>query len=90
MTPRERAEQALKFFEDPVMKLVFVDIRDYLVSKLEKLTLPNHEAEHELILMLQLLKLFPVQLKKYIDEETVARSKIRQQKFIDSKREKLP
>jgi len=90
MTPREKAEQALRFFEEPVMKMAFVDIRDYLVSKLEKLTLPNPEAEHELILMLQLLKLFPAQLRKYVDDETVRKNKRRQDEFIEKTREKLP
>ena len=89
MTPREKAEQASRFFEEPIMKMAFVDIREYLVSKLEKLTLPNPEAEHEIILMLQILKLFPVQLRKYMDDEVKAKHKRRQEEFIEKTREKL-
>jgi len=89
MTPRELAESAERLLTDPVMKKVFVDIREGLVAKLETIPLSDTETQHEITLMLQLLRNFQGKLSKYMGDEVVARHRIKQDKFIESKREGL-
>lgn len=89
MTPRELAEAAEHLLTEPVMKKVFVDIRDGLVTKLESVPLSDTETQHEITLMLQLLKRFQNQLSKYVGDEAMNKHRVKQDEFIESRREGL-
>lgn len=86
MTPREKAERAEQLLNDPAMKSVFVDIRDDLVSKLEHVGLADTETQKDIVFMLQLLKGFQGKLSKYVQDETVAKHKVEQDRFIEETR----
>ena len=89
MTPQEKAEAATRLLNEPVMRAVFVDIRDALVAKLEQIPISDKDTQHEITLMLQLLKRFQGQLAKYIGDETILKHRKRQDKFIEEHTEGL-
>jgi hypothetical protein len=89
MTPNEKAEHAKQVLGDPVMKAAFEDIRMSLVSKLEFTPISDVETQHEIALMLQLLKRLREQLQSYVSAQSVDIAKQKQDSFIEKMRERF-
>jgi hypothetical protein len=89
MTPREKAERARLLMDDPIMEAVFADIRMGLVSKLEHAPLGDTETQHEITLMLQLLKRLKTQLQTYVQDEVVEKHHQKHESFIRRMTQKL-
>ena len=89
MTPIERAEQAKQALENPALKAAFSDIRDKLVIQLEGIAISDHETQHEIALMLQLLKRLQAQLQLYAQEIAVDKHRKKQDSFIAKMRQSL-
>jgi hypothetical protein len=89
MTPREKAESAQRLLDEPVFKTVLVDIKDRLVSQLETVAISDKETQHEITLMLQLLKRIPSELQRYIQDQALENAKAKQQSWIENARERL-
>ena len=89
MTPRERAERAENLLTDPVMKLVFVDIREALVGQLEAVPISDAESQRDIALMLQLLKRFKTTLSGYIQDQKIIEHRQKQDKDLEERRESL-
>ena len=89
MTPIDRAERAKALLEDMVLKGAFEDIKTQLVSNLESLPISDHETQHEIALMLQLLKRIRSQLQTYLNEAAIDKAKAKQDSFIEKMRERF-
>lgn len=89
MTPREKADRASQILSDPVFKHVFLDIREDLVAKLETLPMGDVETQHEVSLMLQLLKQVRTRLERYVSDQKKVEHDERQVSFIDRMRQKI-
>lgn len=89
MTPFERAEEARSLLSNETLKKAFLDIREGLVTQLESTAFHEVETQHELALMLKLLKKLNSQLTSYIDADAIERDKVKQQTFIERMRERL-
>ena len=89
MTPTEKAEAAKQLLNSPVMKSVFADVRENFVTKLESVPIGDTDTQHDITLILQLLKLLQNQLANYIQAGVVDKYRSRQDEFIERTREKL-
>jgi len=89
MTPFERADRAKQLLADSVLQGAFRDMRDKLVLQLEVVPLSDIETQHEIALMLQLLKRLQNQLVIYTQEIAVDKHKIKQENFVARMRQKL-
>jgi hypothetical protein len=89
MTPQEKAEQAKQVLTNPVFKHVYGDIRENLVVQLESIPLGDTETQHEITLMLQLLKRVQTTLERYQQSGTVEKHRAKQDSFIERVRERL-
>jgi hypothetical protein len=89
MTPFERADRAKQLLADSVLQGAFRDMRDKLVLQLEVVPLSDIETQHEIALMLQLLKRLQNQLVIYTQEITVDKHKQKQENFVARMRQKL-
>jgi hypothetical protein len=89
MTPLERADRAKQLLADPLLKEAFGEIRMRLVTQLEQTVLSDVETQHEIALMLQLLKRLRTQLDSYIQESVVERHREREETFISRMRQTL-
>jgi hypothetical protein len=88
MTPRERAERSEQLLADEVLKGAFDDIRANLVSKLETLPIGDVDTQHEIALMLQLLKQIRAQLAQYVQGQKLDEHKAKEEKFLAKMRER--
>lgn len=85
MSPLERSDRAKELLENPVFKEAYGAVRTELITALETLGFNDHEAQHETVLMLQLLKRIKTKLERFVDE-----GKVEQKKLADMNyREKL-
>jgi hypothetical protein len=82
MTPTERGERASKLMADQVMIEAFSDIRMALVTRLESLPIGDIDTQHEIALMLQLLKQVRTKLEMYGQDVVVDKAKQRHTDFI--------
>jgi hypothetical protein len=89
MTPQDKAEQAKQVLTNPVFRHVFNDIRENLVVQLESIPLGDTETQHEITLMLQLLKRVQTTLERYQQSGTVEKHRAKQDSFIERVRERL-
>ena len=89
MTPFERAERAKQLLSDDVLKGAFTEIRNRLISQLEALPISDVETQHEITLMLQLLRRLREQLERYVSDGAVEQHRAKQQKFMDRLRERI-
>lgn len=89
MTPFERAEEAKRMLDSPVLRGALDDIRANLIGKLETLPIGDVDTQHEIALTLQLLKRLREQLAKYADDVTVDQQKRRHETWVERMREKL-
>lgn len=89
MTPSERADEARSLLANQTLEKAFVDIRDGLVQQLESTEFDAIDTQHELALMLKLLKKLKSQLRTYIDADAIEKDKVKQQTFIERMRERL-
>jgi hypothetical protein len=89
MTPSERADRAKQLQNDPVLIAAFRDIREKLVSQLEVVMLSDVETQHEIALMLQLLKRLQSQLMLYQQDGAIEKHKEKQDSFIRRMRQSL-
>lgn len=74
---------------DPVFAEVFGDIRMRLVNQLEHASIGDVETQHEIALMLQLLKRLREQLDRYVQDQAVELHKDKQQTFMRRLKQKL-
>jgi hypothetical protein len=89
MTPSERADRAKQLLNDPVLKGAFSDLRDKLVMQLEASVVSDVETQHEIALMLQLLKRIQSQLLSYQQEAAIDKHRDKQDSFIRRMRQSL-
>lgn len=87
MTPIELAERVNKIMADEAMAEVFVGIRMGLVSQLESLPIGDKESQHEVALMLQLLKQVRAQMESYGREAIMSEHDKRNEAFIRKTRQ---
>ncbi len=89
MTPIDRAERAKALLQDELLKQAFSDIKKRLVDQLEATAIHDIETQHEIALMLQLLKRVRTQLESYVGEGVVETHKVRQENWVERMRQKL-
>lgn len=89
MTPTELGERAKQLLAEPAMMAVFTDIRAKLVSRLESAPVGDIDTQHEIALMLQLLKQIKQQLEQYAAEVEIDAHRLKQDRWIDRMRQKL-
>jgi steroid 5-alpha reductase family enzyme len=82
MTPIELAERVNKIMADEAMVEVFTGIRMGLVARLESLPVGDKDSQHEVALMLQLLKQVRVQMETYGREAILVAHDKRNEAFI--------
>ena len=88
MTPRERADRAQQILEDAVFKQAVGDIRMRLVAQLESAPISDVETQHEIALMLQLLKRLQAQLFSYVQDNKLDEAKKKSDSWIEKIRER--
>ena len=89
MTPFERAERAKQLLADEVLQDAFGDIRSRLIAQLESLPINEYETQHEITLMLQLLRRVREQLERVVQDGKVIEHRNRQQSWIEKMRERI-
>ena len=89
MTPFERAERAKQLLSDEVLKGAFSDIRSRLIAQLESAPISDIELQHEVTLMLQLLRRVREQLERYVGDGAIEQHRAKQQTFIEKLRERV-
>lgn len=89
MTPFERAERAKQLLADEVLQDAFGDIRSRLIAQLESLPINDHETQHEITLMLQLLRRVREQLERVVQDGKVIEHRNKQQSWIEKMRERI-
>lgn len=89
MTPFERAERAKQLLDDELLREAFADIRSRLIAQLESAPISDVELQHEVTLMLQLLKRLREQLERYVSDGAIEQHRARQQGFIEKLRERI-
>ena len=89
MKPDEKAERARLLLADPVIEAAFADIRMGLVANLEHAPLGDTETQHEITLMLQLLKRLKTQLQTYVQDGVVEKHHQKHESFIRRMTQKL-
>lgn len=91
MTPIELAQRVTKIMADEAMAEVFTGIRMSLVARLESLPVGDKDSQHEVALMLQLLKQVRVQMETYGREAILSEHDKRNEAFIQKiKQSTLP
>ena len=89
MTPIERADRAKQLLEDPVLRGVFVDIRERLVAKLEQAPIGYVDTHHEVALTLQCLQQVKSLLHTYTQEIAIDKHKVREESFMNKMRQRI-
>jgi hypothetical protein len=89
MTPIERADEAKRVLDNPVMAQVFNDIRMGLVNRLESVPIGDIDTQHEIALTLQLLKKLKDQLQTYVNDVKVDQHREKQENFIQRMRQRI-
>jgi hypothetical protein len=83
MTPFEKADEAKRLLSNPVLNEAMQDIRMKLVGQLESAPISDVELQHEVALMLQLLKRIRTQFEQYVQEHAVQQHAEKQRTFRD-------
>jgi hypothetical protein len=89
MTPDELAFEAQNILENQAFQKAMLDIREGFVRQLESVPVGDKELQHELILMIQLLKQVQVQLNRYMQDGKFSEYRRNQESFISRMRERL-
>lgn len=84
MTPLERAERVNKIMADEVMGEVFSGVRMGLVARLEELPIGDIDTQHEVALMLQLLKKVRHRMEAYGQQAVIEEHDKRNEAFVRS------
>jgi hypothetical protein len=87
MNKLELAAAAKDFMAEPVMVAAFADCRSALVSKLESTPFGDVDTQHEIALMLQLLKRVREQLVMYTSELDIERNARKAERFVEAARQ---
>jgi hypothetical protein len=82
MTPREKADHAQQVLNDPVMNEAFAAIRIGMLERLESIPISDHETQHEITLMLQLLKQVRTQLQTFVDDMAIEKKRQENEDYI--------
>lgn len=69
--PAIRAKDAIQLLENAVLKDAFKDIETSLINILKSVAITNHEMQHEVTLMLQLLGRLETQIKSYAETGSI-------------------
>lgn len=89
MTPRERAERAQQLLDDPLFNEAFANVRAGLVDRLEASPISDVETQHEIALMLQLLKRLRTQIEAQLRDFRVMEAEQKQQDWLSKARQKI-
>ena len=89
MTPFERSSEAERLLKSAVLRDAFGAIKENLIHQLEHSPLSDVETQHEIALMLQLLKRLNGQLLRYVEDGKLEQHRQRQATFIERLREKF-
>ena len=82
MTPSEKADRAREMLDSAIFKAVFTDMRERLVLNLEATPVTAVDEQHEIALMLMLIKKIKEQLQRYVDEKSVLTHKEQDASFM--------
>lgn len=83
MNKQERASGAKELLENVVFREVQAEIRNELVSALEKVAFDDIEKQHELVLSLQLHKRQVSVLERWVDDGKMEQKKLDHIDWID-------
>lgn len=87
MTPREKAEKAQQHLNDELAKAIHAELREMLVSELEKE--PDLDRQLEIVKRLQLHRQMHRIYERYAAELSVDAHKAQEQSFMDRIRESI-
>lgn len=88
MNANEKAERAQAIIDDPVFREALHDLRMNLVAQLEGTAISDVETQHEVALMLMLLRKIPAQLQNYINNAKMKQATEKERTFIERIRER--
>lgn len=86
MTPGDRiarANRANELLNSGTMKEAFNGVREALVVSLESCAVGDTSTQHEIALMLQLLKRVQAHLQSWVSDGTLAKKEVEQQTWLD-------
>lgn len=86
MTPFEKADEAKRLIQNPVLNEALDAIKASLVAKLEQVPIGDLDTQHEVALMLQLLRRVKDQLHQFLNEYAVEEHKQKQATFLERMR----
>jgi len=89
MTPSEKANRARDLMADPVMEAAFSDIRMGMLANLESVPISDIDTQHEITLMLQLLRRVRDQLNRYGQDELIESHRAKNESFIQRIRQSI-
>ena len=89
MTPRERAERARQLLDDPLLNEAFSGVRAALIERLESAPIGDVELQHEIALMLQLLKRLRTQIEQHLQDFRVVEAEQKQRDWLAKARQKV-
>lgn len=86
MTPREKAERAKQYLDDEFAQVVHAELREMLVSELEREA--DIDRQIEIVKRLQLHRQQRQVYERYADQLTVDKHKIEQETFMERIRQR--
>ena len=91
MTPGDRiarSNRAIQLLHDPLLQQVFSGVRMALVERLESSGIGDEKTQHEIALMLQLLKQLNTHLLNFADDGKLAAKEVEHENWLAKFRKK--
>lgn len=89
MNALERAARSSELLENTIFKEAMASIRADLIGKLETVGFDDIDKQHELTLMLQLLKQVKTRLERWVDDGKMEAKAIEQKNWIEKARQRF-
>lgn len=89
MTPREKADRAKQLLEDELLKDAFSVVKHKLVEQLESADSGDVDVQHDIALMLKLLRRVRTQLEMYLHDQQMIEAQQRQSTWMDRARQTI-
>lgn len=89
MNAIERGARAKELLESQTFKELHESIRNDLIARIETVAFEDIDAQHELVLMLQLHKQQRTRLQRWIDDATLEKKSEDQKNWIEKARQKF-
>lgn len=87
MTPREKAEKARQHLDDELSKVIHAELRELLVSELERE--PDAERQLEIVKRLQIHRQQRQLYERYASQLLMDQHKAEQETFMDKLRQRV-